>query len=76
MPPAPRDGGLVSVLYSNVAIVECADALALETLLKSGIEPFVVWRISDHAVVVDHDQVDELLKLLRRQGQTPRITLE
>ena len=66
----------MSVLYSNVAIVDCVDALALETLLESGIEHFVVWRISDRAVVVDHEQLDEILKLLRRLGQTPRITLE
>jgi len=66
----------VSVLLASVAIVECADAAALDTALRGGLDPFVVWHISDRAVVVDHERIDDVLKLLRRQGQTPKITLE
>jgi len=66
----------VSVLLASVAIVECADATALDTSLRGGLEPFVVWRISDRTVVVDHERIDDVLKLLRRQGQTPKITIE
>ncbi len=66
----------MSVLLANVAMVECVDAVALEAALKAGLEPFVVWRISDRAVVVDHERLEEVLKLLRRQGQTPKVTLE
>jgi hypothetical protein len=68
--------GFVPVLYSNVAVVECVDALALEAALQGGLESFVVWRVSDRAVVVDHERIDDVLKLLRRQGQTPKVTLE
>jgi hypothetical protein len=63
-------------LYASVAVVECADAIALESALQGGLEPFVVWRVSDHAVVVDHERLDEVLRLLRRQGQTPKVTVE
>ncbi len=66
----------MSVLLANVAMIECVDAVALEAALHGGLEPFVVWRISDRAVVVDHERLDEVLKLLRRQGQTPKVTLE
>ena len=69
-------GGSVSILYANVALIECADAMALETALRGGLEPFVVWYVSDRAVVVDHERIDDVMKLLRRQGQTPRVTLE
>ena len=63
-------------IFSSVALVECADAVALESALQAGLDPYVVWRVSDRAVVVDHERLDEILKLLRRQGQTPKITLE
>ncbi len=68
--------GLVSVLFANVALIECVDDVALEAALRGGLEPFVVWQISDRAVVVAHERLDDVLKLLRRQGQTPKITLE
>jgi hypothetical protein len=66
----------VPVLYANVAVVECSDAMALETALQGGLAPMVVWRISDRAVVIDHERLEEALRLLRRQGQTPKITAE
>ncbi len=66
----------MSFLLANVAMIECVDAVALEAALRAGLEPFVVWRISDRTVVVDHERLEEVLKLLRRQGQTPKVTLE
>jgi len=63
-------------LFANVAAIECADKQVLEDALAAGLTPYVVWRISDTAVVVDHERIDEILKLLRRQGATPKVTQE
>ena len=66
----------MSILLANVAMIECVDSATLEAALQGGLEPFVVWRVSDRAVVVDHERLDDVLRLLRRQGQTPKVTLE
>lgn len=67
---------VVAKLYANAALIECADAEALETALGGGLERYVVRRLSETTVVVDHERMDEILKLLRRQGQTPQVTDE
>jgi hypothetical protein len=63
-------------LFKHVAIVECADPAGLEELLASGLAQFVVRRLGTSAVVVDHERLDDLHKLLKRLGQTPRVTTE
>ncbi len=63
-------------LFANVALIECADRAVLDEALEAGLARFVVQRLSDRAVAVDHERLDEVLKLLRRQGQTPKVTQE
>jgi hypothetical protein len=63
-------------LFKHVAIVECADAAGLEELLASGLARFVVRHLGASAVVVDHERLDDVHKLLKRLGQTPRVTTE
>jgi hypothetical protein len=63
-------------LFANVALLECADKATLDEVLGTGLERYVVRRLSETVVVVDHARVEELLKLLRRQGQTPKVTRE
>jgi hypothetical protein len=63
-------------LYANIALIECADPAALAEALGAGLDRFVVQRLSDRAVVVDHERLEDALKLLRRQGQTPKVTKE
>lgn len=63
-------------LLLNVALVECADAAVAEELLRGPVSRYVVSRVSDRAFVVDHERLDDVLKVLRRQGQTPKVTKE
>jgi hypothetical protein len=63
-------------LFSHVSIIECVDSDTLDHLLAGGLERFVVRRLSPSAVAVDHERLGDLEKLLRRQGRTPKITLE
>ncbi len=63
-------------LFANVALIECADRIALDEALGAGLSRYVVWRLSETAVVIDHERLEDVLKLLRRQGQTPKVTQE
>lgn len=63
-------------LFANVALVECADRATLEEALGVGLDRYVVARLSDTVVMVDQERLDGVLKLLRRQGQTPKVTRE
>jgi len=68
--------GRLPDLFANVALIECADQTALEETLAAGLDRFVVRRLSETAVVVDHKRLDDVIKLLRRQGHTPKVTQE
>ncbi len=63
-------------LYSNVVILECAEPAGLERLLAAGLRRYVVRRLCDTAVVVDHLRLADVQKLLKRLGETPRVTAE
>jgi len=63
-------------LYTNVALVECADADGLETLLAAGLSRYVVRRLGETTVAVDHQRLAEVHRLFKRLGQTPRVTAE
>jgi hypothetical protein len=63
-------------LFVNVALVECADAAVAEELVHGALSRFLVSRVSDRVVAVDHERLDDVLKALRRQGQTPKVTRE
>lgn len=63
-------------LYRGMAVVQSADEAALEDLLKSGLQRYVVRRLGPAAVQVDHERLSEVRRLFERLGQTPRISSE
>ncbi|HVC33578.1 MAG TPA: hypothetical protein VNL16_08725 [Chloroflexota bacterium] len=63
-------------LFRSVAVVEVAEATALDELLAAGLDRFVVRRLGPKAAMVDHERLDDVHKLLKRLGQTPRVTAE
>jgi hypothetical protein len=63
----------VATLLNNVAVIEAADASHLDRLLAAGLERFVVARLGDHAVLVDHERAAAVRKLLTRLGETPGL---
>ncbi len=63
-------------ISDHIAILECTNSQTLEETLSNGLAPFVVRRLSDRVVVLDHNRMEAITKLLRRHGQTPRITKE
>ena len=71
--PIREDRKVVAALLQNVAVIEAGDAGHLERLLAAGLERFVVERIGERAVVVDHQRIVALKKLLERLGETPRL---
>jgi len=60
-------------LYRNTSLIECADAATLAEVLAGPAGRHVVRRLSDTVVVVDHTQVEPILKALRKAGYTPRV---
>ena len=65
----------MATIFSNVAMIECAEAEHLERLIAAGLERFVVRRLGDHAVQVDHERLPAVKKLLERLGETPRLAV-
>lgn len=63
-------------LYKSVALIEAAEPANLDELIASGLGRFVVRRLGPTAAVVDHARLDEMHKLLKQLGQTPRIAPE
>lgn len=63
-------------LYRNLSLIECADAATLTEVLAGPTGQYVVRRLSDTVVVVDHSQVEPILKALRKAGYTPRVSSE
>jgi hypothetical protein len=63
-------------LYANVAILEAVDSSTLDDLLASGLKRYLVRRLGPTAIQVDHERLADLRKLLKRLGQTPRVTAE
>ena len=63
-------------LYRNLALIECADAATLTEVLAGVAGRHVVRRLSETVVVVDHAQVEVVLKALRKAGYTPRVSGE
>jgi len=63
----------VPTLLSNVAIVQSSDTGHLERLLSAGLGRFVVARLGDHVVMIDHERAAAVRKLLERLGETPGL---
>jgi len=49
---------------------------SLEQLLAAGLRRYVVRQLSETTVVVDHQRLADMHKLLKRLGETPRVTAE
>lgn len=60
-------------IYSNLAVLQCADETRLNELLAGGLQRFTVRSLGPKAVQIDHERLPEIRKLLDRLGQTPRI---
>jgi hypothetical protein len=69
-------GAALAKLFVNTAVVECDSPGTLQTVLAAGLQIYVVRRLSDRCVVIDHDCLDEVQRLLRKSGRTPKITQE
>jgi len=61
-------------IYRNVALIECADPAAPGAVLAGFAGRHVVRRLGDTVVMVDHAQVEPILKALRKAGYTPRVS--
>ena len=64
---------MVSRLYHQVLLLECADSVALAEALAGLPARLIVWRISETVVALDPEAEDEVMALLRRAGLTPRV---
>jgi hypothetical protein len=71
--PDQRRGARV---FRNISLIECADAATLAEVLAGPAGQHVVRRLSETVVVVDHSQVEPILKALRKSGYTPRVSSE
>lgn len=63
----------MAVLLQNACIVQATDAGRLEQLLAAGLDRFAVERLGETAILVDHQRIPALKKLLERLGETPRL---
>jgi hypothetical protein len=63
-------------LFDHTAIVETAQPEKLEQLLAAGLRRYVVRTLGPTAVQVDHERLADVHKLLKRLGETPRVTAE
>ena len=63
-------------LFANLVVLETDEPATLEEVLASGLRSYVVRPLSDRAVVIDHESLDEVQRLLRKSGRTPKITEE
>ena len=63
-------------IFRNTALIECADPAALDEVLAGVAGRHVVRRLSETVVVVDHAQLETILKALRKAGYTPRVSGE
>lgn len=70
------ENSAVARLYRNLAIIECVDAPTLAEVLAGPSGRYVVRRLSDTVVVVDHAHADDILKALQKAGYTPKVTSE
>ena len=61
-------------LHHGVAVLEVGDpAQLLELAADTGLRPFLLCRLSPTVALVDPGRADELVEMLRRRGETPKI---
>jgi hypothetical protein len=65
----------MATLHQNVALIECADDLALEELLAATPLPaHVIRQLSPRVVLVDPEYVDAVIQAMAQKGYTPRVS--
>ncbi len=63
-----------TILHENLAVIEVNDKLQLDALLADRrTAQHILVRLSEHVAVVDPEQFDALLALLRKQGHIPQV---
>lgn len=64
----------MSVLHRNVAVIECADDMALEELMAATPLPgHAIRKLSPRVVLVDPDHIEPVIQAMVQKGYTPRI---
>jgi hypothetical protein len=68
-------GAEMATLHQNVALIECADDIALEELMAATPLPaHVIRQLSPRAVIVDPEYLDAIIQAMVRKGYTPRVS--
>jgi hypothetical protein len=63
-----------TILHENLPVIEVNDKLLLDALLADRrTAHYILVRLSEHTAVIDPEQFDALLALLRKQGHTPQV---
>jgi hypothetical protein len=61
-------------MHRNVAVIECADDLAMEELMAATPLPaHAIRQLSPRVVLVDPDYVEPVIQAMTQKGYTPRI---
>jgi hypothetical protein len=65
----------MATLHRNVALIECADDLALDELRAATPLPaHVIRQLSPRVVIVDPEYVDIVIQAMIQKGYTPRTS--
>ena len=65
----------MATLHQNVALIECADDVALEELMAATPLPaHVIRQLSPRVVIVDPEYLDTVLQAMMQKGYTPRVS--
>jgi hypothetical protein len=76
--PGIQRGILISgmaILHQHVALIECADDIALEELMAATPLPaHVIRRLSPRVVMVDPEYLDPVIQAMIQKGYTPRVS--
>jgi hypothetical protein len=72
--PLVEEGSSQVIIHSQVLLLEFNSPALLEEVLRgTTLARFVVRRVGEAAVMVDHLRQDELLKVLTKKGYEPKI---
>lgn len=65
----------MATLHQHVALIECADDLALEELMAATPLPVhVIRQLSPRVVIVDPEYLDTVVQAMVQKGYTPRVS--
>jgi hypothetical protein len=65
----------MAILHQHVALIECADDVALDELLAATpLAVHVIRKLSPRAVLVDPEYIDAVVQVMLQKGYTPRIS--